>query len=60
MDEKTCLRKLFCALREQNRRLPVVRGARWSYRGPFFSPRGARCENKINYYIARRVLQTNS
>jgi hypothetical protein len=31
----------------------AVRGARWSYRGPFSrTPRGARCENKINYCIA--------
>jgi hypothetical protein len=37
----------------------AVRGARWSY-AALFSPRGARCENKINYYIVRCVLQTNS
>jgi hypothetical protein len=35
MDEKTRLRKLFCALREQNRMQSAVRGARSSYRGPF-------------------------
>jgi hypothetical protein len=38
----------------------ALRGARWSYRGPFFPPLGVRCENKINYYIVRCVLQTNS
>jgi hypothetical protein len=37
-------------------------GARHALESPrqFFPPRGARCENKITFYIARRVLQTKS
>jgi hypothetical protein len=34
----------------------ALRSARWGYHGLYFlAARGARCENKINYYIARRV-----
>jgi hypothetical protein len=55
---KRRLRKLFCALREQNRSLKCA--VRTGVTAALSPPRGARCENKIIFYIAQRVLQTNS